>query len=160
MKIKVYYNRDKHNKPVEAVCLIRHKKNVARGIARCNMDFEHPVKMFGRQLAKGRALECIERKRDLVNKDSGFVMARYNPVLCEMEASMLYGAIPTPPRVYPLVERVRAIDTKAAEFLDTMRDCSMFNLNTDALSCAFTWADTPQGHYYWKDIQERLRDRA
>lgn len=61
-----------------------------------------------------------------------------------------------------LVEKVRAIDPDAAAYmvwltrwLITPEELDFFQ-SADLIT-AFLWACTPQGHYYWNNINERLR---
>jgi len=103
MKIKIYYIRDEHGMPIETVCLISKEipcttlpedavtLKVVRGRAVCNRNYDQPVKSVGRQLAKGRALECLQREEDVISRKGGmsFVQAEYNPILTQMERKIL-----------------------------------------------------------------------
>jgi hypothetical protein len=55
-----------------------------------------------------------------------------------------------------LIERVRAIDPEAAEYLEgPCRDLDDFEPGWD-LMAVMVWSDTPQGHEYWCNICDLL----
>jgi len=55
-----------------------------------------------------------------------------------------------------LIERVRAIDQEAAEYLEgPCRELEDFCLGGELWEI-ITWNDTPQGHYYWSDLCDKL----
>ena len=62
------------------------------------------------------------------------------------------------PNFVKLVERISAIDQKAADWL--IENKNIFPMNKDKenkyLYGLLTWRDTPQGELYWKKISEQL----
>ena len=58
-----------------------------------------------------------------------------------------------------LIKRVREIDPKAAEYLES-EDKDKEGINwtegSSALSTIMLWAQTPQGHSYWEQIATQL----
>ena len=61
----------------------------------------------------------------------------------------------------PLVERIAAIDIKAAQWIvdnwdDLIDRKYRGNPESDKLSYMFTWGITPQGQDYWNDISNKL----
>lgn len=64
----------------------------------------------------------------------------------------------------PLVERIAAIDIKAAEWIvDNWDDLVARKYNGDpesrTLHCMFTWCKTPQGTDYWLEISKQLGEK-
>lgn len=57
-----------------------------------------------------------------------------------------------------LVERVRAIDPKAAEYMSEPHDDINEDRSASDLDCWAIWSLTPQGHFYWREIHKQLCD--
>ena len=58
----IYYVRDKHNRPMITVCLMRDKDgHFARGIAICSLQETGPNKAIGRMYARGRAKRAFKK---------------------------------------------------------------------------------------------------
>lgn len=67
-----YYLRDKNNRPMVTVCLLRVGEQLqynnanspvyARGVAVCSLR-DQPCKKIGKQIALGRALRAVKRKQ-------------------------------------------------------------------------------------------------
>ena len=57
-----------------------------------------------------------------------------------------------------LIERIRQIDSKAAEYIegDEIKQLKSFTEDTGILAELMYWQDTKQGHNYWKNINEQL----
>lgn len=60
MKTYFYYERDRKNRPIVTVCLIKDGDMVGRGIAICS-DKDIPCKKVGRAIAFERARSVIKR---------------------------------------------------------------------------------------------------
>ena len=57
-----YYVRDKENRPIVTVCLIKDKQgNVGKGFSICSLSEVSPEKAEGRKYAKGRALRAFKK---------------------------------------------------------------------------------------------------
>ena len=91
MKIRYYYNRDEHNRPVETICLLSDKGTITKGIAICNLDLDSISKKLGRKIARGRAMKAMKMGYNLhhANTKSKFIRAYYNPALTEFEKRLI-----------------------------------------------------------------------
>lgn len=59
MEEKYYYIRDRHNKPVITVCLLKKDGFTSRGVSVCSPD-DNPSKKIGREIALSRAKKTME----------------------------------------------------------------------------------------------------
>ncbi len=57
-----YYLRDKKNRPIITVCLLKANGDIARGVAICS-DKDNPCKKTGRKIAKDRAIYAMKTKK-------------------------------------------------------------------------------------------------
>jgi hypothetical protein len=57
-----------------------------------------------------------------------------------------------------LIEQVRAVDDKAAIYLDFVAPFKRYFVPGGDLSACFVFCETPQGHDYWVQIADRLRE--
>jgi hypothetical protein len=55
-----------------------------------------------------------------------------------------------------LIERIRQIDNKAAEYLESPEGIEKSNAGAQDLDSLMEWAFTPQGHFYWSEIHRKL----
>ena len=100
-----YYVRDKKNRPVVTVCLIKGSNGIGKGIAVCSLD-DNPIKIVGKDIAMRRALKAYWQKwndvpiwsesaMDVLEpiEDSSILIGNmkieYNPMLSERELRML-----------------------------------------------------------------------
>jgi len=91
LEIRTYYKRNKANVPIEARCLILDPvtMDISRGRAKCNREAgDFPWKKHGRHISKGRALEAMQYRDDILNK-TGFKEGEYNPALTDFEKQLL-----------------------------------------------------------------------
>jgi len=58
-----------------------------------------------------------------------------------------------------LIERIRQIDSKAAEYIegDEIQQVESFTGDANILTELMYWEDTKQGHDYWENINEQLK---
>jgi hypothetical protein len=59
-----------------------------------------------------------------------------------------------------LIEVVKSVNEEAGNFLDNISLAQWVkcggNRSAESLDALFTWADTPQGNIYWKEIHYKL----
>ncbi len=55
-----------------------------------------------------------------------------------------------------LIERVRAINPEAAEFLEKNKENPEYTWGGDSLLSLMVWFKTPQNHLYWENISRSL----
>jgi len=137
--IKNYYEYNKKTKhPVKAVCLLYddHTGNTSRGVARANRDWgDQFFKRHGRQLAKGRALEALQKGEDIYNKN-GFLEGEFDPVLSEKERKILFplewDAVKVTPEKWeewttPEDGKVTVADLPPATIVTLERPCKLYD---------------------------------
>ena len=137
-----YYIRDKANRPVITICLLKIGKDISKGIAICSIK-DNPCKKTGRVIAKGRAVQAMHNKKDccfigrihcssiqmaLTRKEEGidvYNKALFNPVLTKFESKLLArGNLQrTPPAIENLVDLISALlENEARPFLSIHND--------------------------------------
>jgi len=55
-----------------------------------------------------------------------------------------------------LIEKVRAINQEAAEFLEQNKENPNYNWSSGTLISTMVWFETPQKHRYWENISRSL----
>ena len=111
----IYYVRDKQNRPMITVCLMRSDDDhFSRGIAICSLKETGPDKAVGRMYARGRALRAFRKaengrqeKNSPVRREEAYrsLMKANRPILPMQffEAKSVYN-----PRLNPLEELIVA----------------------------------------------------
>ena len=98
------------------------------------------------------AIDNLRKRRDSIN-DRIMSLTR-NPFFRAPELAVPKKKMTSYDR---LVERVRAIDPKAARYMDTKaRKLKSFSPTADTLAAAFVWSSTRQGHDYWSELDDRM----
>ena len=89
MKERYYYERDRENKPMITNCLLKHGKEIARGVSICSYQ-DVVCKKVGRKIAFTRAIYALTHATSTCKvKDSAIYKAVYNPKLTEFETRLL-----------------------------------------------------------------------
>ena len=57
-----------------------------------------------------------------------------------------------------LTDRVAKIDKGAARYMRTQAPALKDFVYDSDLICCFVWGDTPQGHDFWEDINDKLNE--
>jgi len=80
MKDYYYYIRDREDRPVITICLVRDGEEVSRGISFCS-DKDAPCKKVGRKIALQRAIHALVTKKNCceIKREGLFFQLYYIP---------------------------------------------------------------------------------